>query len=93
MDSTDRGVGGESYACRTVPSLRTRLPNTCLVEWPLDRGSQYASQPFQSTQKAYGTNGSMSRTGPGWDRAPTESGFNRVKHERVYGLREQYAQR
>ena len=31
--------------------------------------------------KAYGMNGSMRRTGPGWDRAPTESGFNLVKHE------------
>ena len=38
-------------------------------------------------------NGSMSRMGPGWDHAPTESVFNPVKHERVNGLREQYAQR
>jgi hypothetical protein len=38
-------------------------------------------------------NGSMSRTGPDWDHAPTETGFNRVKHERGHGLREQYAQR
>ena len=36
-------------------------------------------------------NGSIRRTGPGWDRATTESGFHRVKHERGHGLREQYA--
>jgi putative transposase len=31
--------------------------------------------------------GSMSRTGNGWDNAPTASGFNRFKNERVQGVR------
>jgi len=52
-----------------------------------DRGSQYASQPFQDKLKAYGMEGSMSRKGNCWDNAPTESGFNSVKNERVQGLR------
>jgi putative transposase len=52
-----------------------------------DRGSQYASQPFQHTLKVYGMKGSMSRTGNCWDNAPTESWVNGVNHERVHGLR------
>ncbi len=52
-----------------------------------DRGSQYASQPFQDKLKAYGMEGSMSRKGNCWDNAPTESWFNSFKNERVHGLR------
>ena len=52
-----------------------------------DRGSQYASQPFQDKLKAYGMEGSMSRKGNCWDHAPTESGFNSFKNERVHGMR------
>ena len=52
-----------------------------------DRGSQYASQPFQSKLKVYGMKGSMSRKGNCWDNAPTESWFNSFKNERVHGLR------
>jgi transposase InsO family protein len=52
-----------------------------------DRGSQYASQPFQSKLKEYGMDGSMSRKGNCWDNAPTESWFNSFKNERVHGLR------
>ncbi len=52
-----------------------------------DRGSQYASQPFQSTLKVYGINGSMSRKGHCWDNPSTESWFNSVKNERVHGRR------
>lgn len=39
----------------------------------LDRGSQYASQPFQNKLKIYSMKGSMSRKGNCWDNAPTES--------------------
>ena len=53
-----------------------------------DRGSQYASQPFQDKLKAYGMEGSMSRKGNCWDHAPTESGFNSFKNERVHVLRD-----
>jgi transposase InsO family protein len=52
-----------------------------------DRGSQYASQPFQDKLKAYGMVCSMSRKGNCWDNAPTESWFNSFKNERVHGLR------
>lgn len=52
-----------------------------------DRGSQYASQVFQSKLKEYGMICSMSRKGNCWDNAPTESWFNSFKNERVHGLR------
>ena len=52
-----------------------------------DRGSQYASHPFQHTLRDYGMICSMSRKGNGWDHAPTESGFNSFKNERVHGIR------
>lgn len=53
-----------------------------------DRGSQYASQPFQHQLRAYGMICSLSRTGTCWDHAPTESWFTSVKNERVHGLRD-----
>ena len=52
-----------------------------------DRGSQYASQPFQHKLREYGMICSMSRKGNCWDNAPTESWFNSFKNERVHGLR------
>lgn len=52
-----------------------------------DRGSQYASQTFQSTLKEYGMVCSMSRKGNCWDNAPSESWFNSFKNERVHGER------
>lgn len=52
-----------------------------------DRGSQYASHVFQEKLKSYGMTCSMSRKGNGWDNAPTESGFNSFKNERVHGIR------
>ena len=52
-----------------------------------DRGSQYASEMFQSKLTEYGMTGSMSRTGNCWDNAPTESFFNSLKNERVHGTR------
>jgi transposase InsO family protein len=52
-----------------------------------DRGSQYASHAFQDKLKAYGMICSMSRKGNCWDNAPTESGFNSFKNERVHGVR------
>ncbi len=50
-----------------------------------DRGSQYASQAFQSKLAEYGMTCSMSRKGNCWDNAPTESWFNSFKNERVHG--------
>ncbi len=52
-----------------------------------DRGSQYASHAFQDKLKEYGMTCSMSRKGNCWDNAPTESGFNSFKNERVHGVR------
>jgi putative transposase len=54
-----------------------------------DRGCQYASHAFQDKLQEYGMTCSMSRKGNCWDNAPTESGFNRFKNERVQGV--QYA--
>jgi len=51
-----------------------------------DRGSPYASDAFQDKLTAYGMTCAMSRKGNGWDNAPTESGFNRFKNERVPGV-------
>lgn len=52
-----------------------------------DRGSQYASDVFQSKLTEYGMRCSMSRKGNCWDNAPTESFFNSLKNERVHGTR------
>lgn len=52
-----------------------------------DRGSQYASHAFRSKLIEYGMTCSMSRKGNCWDNAPTESFFNSLKNERVYGTR------
>jgi hypothetical protein len=50
------------------------------------RGSQYASHAFQNKGTGlYGMFCSMSRKGTCWDNAPSESWFNRFKHERVFG--------
>jgi putative transposase len=52
-----------------------------------DRGSQYASEAFQSKLTEYGMTCSMSRKANCWDNAPTESFFNSLKNERVHGRR------
>ena len=54
---------------------------------PPDRGSQYCSHDFQQELTAYGMLASMSRKGNCWDNAPSESFFNSLKNERVYGSR------
>jgi len=63
-----------------------RKPAVGLMSHP-DRGSQYASQPFQHQLRAYGMICSMRRKGDCWDHAPTESWFNSFKNEHVHGLR------
>jgi hypothetical protein len=42
---------------------------------------------LQDQLRADGMIGSMSRKGNCWDNAPTESGFNSFKYERVFGER------
>jgi len=49
-----------------------------------DRGSQYASNKFQSMLLAKNLTPSMSRKGNCWDNAPTESFFHSLKTELVY---------
>jgi putative transposase len=49
-----------------------------------DRGSQYASDDYQTRLKQAGVLCSMSRKGNCWDNAPTESFFASLKRERVY---------
>ena len=49
-----------------------------------DRGSQYASQPYQDLLKQYQCQISMSRKGNCWDNAPMESFFATLKNELVH---------
>jgi len=63
-----------------------RRPQAGLIHHS-DRGSQYASQVFQGKLTDYGMVCSMSRKGNCWDNAPTESFFNSLKNERVFGTR------
>lgn len=50
-----------------------------------DRGSQYASQAYQSLLKQHGMTCSMSRKGNCWDNAPVERFFSSLKREWVTG--------
>jgi putative transposase len=56
-----------------------------------DRGSQYASDHFQSELRRHEMVGSMSGVGQCWDNAVIESTFGRMKVELVHG--EQYTTR
>lgn len=49
-----------------------------------DRGSQYASDSFQTLLKQHDFRCSMSRKGNCWDNAPSESFFHTLKTELVY---------
>jgi putative transposase len=67
-------------------ALAQRRPPASLTHHS-DRGSQYASGPFQDQLAEFGMTCSMSRKGNCWDNAPTESFFNSLKNERVHGTR------
>ncbi len=78
----------------TADSVTDALTIACFRKSPAaslmhhsERGSQYASHAFQGQLKAHGMICSMSRKGNCWDNAPTESGFNSFKNERVHGIR------
>lgn len=47
----------------------------------------YASHAMRDKLDEYGMTASVSRKGNCWDNAPTESFFNSLKNERVYGTR------
>jgi transposase InsO family protein len=65
-----------------VAALTTRRPDAGLLHHS-DRGSQYASQPYQTLLKERQIEVSMSRRGNCYDNAVTESFFATLKVERV----------
>jgi len=67
-------------------ALITRRPAAGLLHHS-DRGSQYASQPYQTLLKQQRIQVSMSRTGNCYDNAVTESFFATLKVERVHEQR------
>ena len=67
-----------------------RKPDSGLIHHS-DRGSQYASEDFQSLLRDHGIECSMSGTGNCYDNAAMESWFGLLKRERVY--RRQYRTR
>ena len=58
---------------------------------PLDRGIQYAAEPYRLALARSGITPSMSRKGDVLDNAPMESFFHSLKtervHHRIYGTR------
>lgn len=75
---------------------RMRLTDALLMAWfgrksavglrhHSDRGSQYVSQPFQTTLKSYVMDGAMSRKRNCLDYAPAKSWCNSFNNERAHG--------
>lgn len=75
----DRALVLEALAA----AVGRRVPNAGLVHHS-DRGSQYASNDYQSTLDQLGVVCSMSRKGNCWDNAVAESFFATLKTELVY---------
>lgn len=97
LDLFDRSIVGWSMKERMKTEIISdalrmawfrRRPQTNALHHS-DRGSQYASHEFQALLKQYGMTCSMSRKGNCWDNSPTESFFNSLKNERVFGARYQ----
>ena len=65
-------------------AVERRLPGEGLLAHS-DRGSQYASEHYQSLLARHGITCSMSRRGDCWDNAPMESFFASLKKELVHG--------
>lgn len=61
-------------------AIRNRRPSKGLLHHS-DRGSQYASHPYQKVLKKNRIKCSMSRKGNCWDNAPMESFFSTIKTE------------
>ena len=87
-------VGGSLKPRMTADIVRDALTMAWFRKRPApglmhhsDRGSQYARHVFQEKLKSYGMTCSMSRKGNCWDNAPTESGVNSFKNERLQGIR------
>ena len=73
-------------------AVSCRLPGEGLMAHS-DRGSQYASEHYQTLLLAHGIECSMSEKGQCWDNAPMESFFASLKkelvHDEDYHTREQ----
>jgi putative transposase len=65
-------------------AVQRRLPGEGLLAHS-DRGSQYASEHYQSLLARHGITCSMSRRADCWDNAPMESFFASLKKELVHG--------
>jgi transposase InsO family protein len=65
-------------------AVQRRLPEEGLLSHS-DRGSQYASEHYQTLLARHGIVCSMSRLGDCWDNAPMESFFASLKKELVHG--------
>jgi putative transposase len=65
-------------------AVQRRLPGEGLLAHS-DRGSQYASEHYQSLLARHGIRCSMSRRADCWDNAPMESFFASLKKELVHG--------
>ncbi len=92
LDLFSRRVVGWSTSKRLLPDLVTnalemavgrRLPPAQLLHHS-DRGSQYASDAFQTLLARHGILCSMSRRGDCWDNAVVESFFGTLKTELIY---------
>ncbi len=59
------------------------MPNPAGLLFHSERGSQYASHPYQQALDAAGMTCSMSRRGNCWDNAVAESFFSTLKTELV----------
>jgi putative transposase len=54
---------------------------------PSDRGSQYCAQAYRQILGSQGILASLSRRGNGYDNAPIESFWGRLKNELIYHRR------
>jgi transposase InsO family protein len=81
-DRIDRALTLEALAA----AVGRRVPNVGLVHHS-DRGSQYASNDYQTALDELGVVCSMSRKGNCWDNAVAESFFATLKTELVYQRR------
>lgn len=64
-------------------AIRQRQPGSDLLSHS-DRGSQYASNDYQTLLKTYGITCSMSRKGNCWDNSVVESFFGTLKQEHIF---------
>lgn len=88
-----RVVGWHMEHCMTVTLVNRALMMAINLRKPpggllhhSDRGSQYASQVYQTLMMQHNMQCSMSRKGNCWDNAPTERFFSSLKREWLAGI-------